>query len=66
MGGAIIRFEQATQTFTVYPAPQRGDMPKLEITRDGAVWYNPRSAIRGAVGVLYPDVAKMKGFEARY
>ena len=26
----------------------------------------PRSALKGAVGVLYPDVSKMTTFEARY
>jgi hypothetical protein len=45
---------------------QRGDLPKIEITRDGAIWYNPRSALKGAVGVLYPDMTKMTGFDARY
>ncbi len=66
MGGALVKFEPATEKFTFYPAVQRGDMPKVEITRDGAVWYNPRSALRGAVGVLYPDMSRMKGYEARY
>ena len=45
---------------------QRGDLPKIEITREGGIWYNPRSAIKGAVGVLYPDMSKMTTFEARY
>ena len=66
MGGALIKFEPATEKFTFYPAVQRGDMPKVEITRDGGIWYNPRSALRGAVGVLYPDMTKMRGYEARY
>ena len=66
MGGAIIKFDQTTEKFTFYPAVQRGDLPKIEITRDGAIWYNPRSALKGAVGVLYPDMSKMTGFEARY
>jgi streptogramin lyase len=66
MGGSLIRFDPRAEKFTFYPSPQRGDMPKIEITRDGAVWYNPRSAMRGAVGVLYPDMAGMKSFEARY
>ena len=57
--GALIKFDPRTEKFTYYPAPQRGDMPKLEITRDGAIWYNPRSAEKAAVGVLYPDVTKM-------
>jgi virginiamycin B lyase len=66
MGGAIIKFDQTTEKFTFYPAVQRGDLPKLEITREGGVWYNPRSAIKGAVGVLYPDMSKMTTYEARY
>jgi streptogramin lyase len=66
MGGAIIKFEPKTEKFTFYPAVQRGDLPKLEITREGGIWYNPRSAQKGAVGVLYPDMTKMTTFEARY
>jgi virginiamycin B lyase len=66
MGGALIKFDQRTEKFTFYPAVQRGDIPKIEITRDGAIWYNPRSALKGAVGVLYPDVSRMTSFEARY
>jgi streptogramin lyase len=66
MGGAIIRFDQKTEKFTFYPAVQRGDLPKIEITREGAIWYNPRSAIKGAVGVLYPDMTKMTTFAAHY
>jgi len=66
MGGAIIKFDPKTEKFTFYPAVQRGDLPKIEITRAGAIWYNPRSALKGAVGVLYPDMTKMTTFEARY
>jgi virginiamycin B lyase len=66
MGGALVRFDPRTEKFTFYPSPQRGDMPKIEITHEGAIWYNPRSSMKGAAGVLYPDVAKMKAFEARY
>jgi virginiamycin B lyase len=66
MGGAIIRFDPKTEKFTFYPAVQRGDLPKIEITRDGAIWYNPRSALKGAVGVLYPDMTKMTTFAAQY
>jgi virginiamycin B lyase len=66
MGGAIIKFDPKTEKFTFYPAVQRGDLPKIEITREGAIWYNPRSALNGAVGVLYPDMSKMTTFEARY
>ncbi|HZN28857.1 MAG TPA: hypothetical protein VFB88_05805, partial [Xanthobacteraceae bacterium] len=66
MGGAIIKFDPNTEKFTFYPTVQRGDLPKIEITREGGIWYNPRSAIKGAVGVLYPDMSKMTTFEARY
>jgi virginiamycin B lyase len=66
MGGTLIRFDPKTETFAFYPTVQRGDLPKIEITREGAVWYNPRSAPKGAVGVLYPDMSKMTTFEAKY
>jgi streptogramin lyase len=66
MGGALIKFDPRSEKFIFYPAVQRGDMPKIEITREGAIWYNPRSAQRGAVGVLYPDMTKMTTFAAHY
>lgn len=58
-GGVIIKFEPETKRFTNYPSPQWADMPKVAITREGAIWYSPRSG-QAAVGVLYPDVAKME------
>jgi len=66
MGGTPIRFDPKTEKFAFYPTVQRGDLPRIEITREGAVWYNPRSAVKGAVGVLYPDMTKMTTFEAKY
>jgi virginiamycin B lyase len=58
-GGALIRFDPKTETFTYYPTPQITDQPKLAITREGAIWYTPRSSSRAAAGVLYPDVSKI-------
>ena len=58
-GGALIRFAPRTETFTYYPTPQITDQPKLAITREGAVWYTPRSSLKAAVGVLYPDVTRV-------
>ena len=70
-GGVLIRFDPETKTFTNYPGIELTDMPKIAITREGAVWYNNRgAAARGrapaAVGVLYPDVNKMTSFEPYY
>ena len=65
-GGALIRFDPKTEKFTYYPTPQITDQPKLAITRDGAVWYTPRSSSRAAAGVLYPDVTKITTFGAYY
>ncbi len=64
-GGALIRFDPKAETFTYYPTPRVTDQPKLEITRDGAVWYCTRSSDTAAVGVLFPDVATMT-YEAKY
>ncbi len=64
-GGALIRFDPDTEKFTYYPTPRVTDQPKIEITREGAVWYCTRSSATAAVGVLYPDVSKMK-YEAHY
>jgi virginiamycin B lyase len=70
-GGLLIKFDQKAERFTNYPSPLPSDMPKLAITRDGAVWYSNRSAAsRGGfpatVGVLYPDRSRMKTLGAHY
>ena len=39
-------------------------LPKLDITREGAVWYTTRSNAQAAIGVLYPDMSKMTTFAA--
>ena len=65
-GGTLIRFDPQAETFTYFPTPQRTDQPKLAITRDGAVWYTPRSSSKAAAGVLYPDVGKMTTPAAYY
>ena len=65
-GGALIRFDQRAKKFTYYPTPQITDQPKLAITRDGAIWYTPRSSLKAAVGVLYPDVDRIKTLAASY
>lgn len=65
-GGASIRFDPRSEKFTYYPTPQVTDQPKMEITREGALWYNPRSSRKAAVGVLHPDVSKMTSFAAYY
>jgi virginiamycin B lyase len=55
----LTRFDPRTTKFTIYPLPERTDMPKIEPTKDGAIWYAPRSAgsdgYGGAASVLYPD-----------
>ena len=65
-GGALIKFDQRAEKFTYYPTPQITDQPKLAITREGAVWYTPRSSAKAAVGVLYPDVSRITTLAARY
>ncbi|HEX2827712.1 MAG TPA: carboxypeptidase regulatory-like domain-containing protein [Burkholderiales bacterium] len=65
-GGATVRFDPRNQEWSFYPSPQVADQPKIEITRDGAVWYCPRSGAVPGVGVLYPDVTKVKTLGAYY
>ena len=65
-GGNLIRLNAKTREFSYYPAQQVADMPKIEITRDGAVWYCPRSGAEPGVGVLYPDMTKIKTLAAYF
>lgn len=68
----LIRFDESSGTFAYYPTVEaRTDIPKLSITRDGAIWYAPRgfSSSRGgpaAAAVLYPDKNRMTTFGAFY
>ena len=64
----LIQFNPQTQAFTFFPSPQpTADKPKIQITREGAIWYSPRSSREyPGFGVMYPDVDKMTTFAARY
>jgi streptogramin lyase len=65
---AIWKFNPRDQTFTFYPKPQRAaDTPKIQVTRDGAIWYSPRGSREApAIGVLYPDMDKITTLGAFY
>ena len=65
-GGTTVRYNPQTKVFSYYPTPQMTDQPKIEITREGAIWYCPRSSAEPGVGVLYPDVSKMRTLAAYY
>ncbi len=67
-GASIWRFNPRTEEFTFYPKPQRhADSPKIQVTRDGAVWYSPRGSREApAFGVLYPDMDKIDDLGAYY
>jgi virginiamycin B lyase len=65
-GGALLHFNPKTEKFTYFPSPRRTDMPKIEISKEGAVWYTDRSAYVQAVGALYPDRTKMTTLGAYY
>jgi streptogramin lyase len=64
MGGALVRFNSETEEFTYYPTPRRSDMPKIDVSRDGNVWYSTRAIPNGGVGVLYPDKTKITSLAA--
>ena len=64
--GATVKFDPRNGQFTFYPTPQMADQPKIELTRDGAIWYCPRSGAEPGVGVLYPDTNKIKTLAAYY
>jgi streptogramin lyase len=65
---SLWKFNPQDKTFTFYPKPQRDtDSPKIQITKDGAVWYSPRtSKDHPAFGVLYPDMDKITTLGAYY
>jgi streptogramin lyase len=65
---AIWKFDVQDQTFTFYPKPQpAADSPKVQVTRDGSVWYTPRGSRNApGVGVLYPDMDKITTLGAFY
>jgi streptogramin lyase len=62
----IWKFDTRNQTFTFYPKPQKGDSPKLQVTRDGSIWYSPRGSDHPGFGVLYPDMDKITSLGAYY
>jgi virginiamycin B lyase len=73
MGGSLDKFDPRTGKFTFYPTPQRRfNAHSVEITREGGIWYCPdQRAGRGfpsgsAVGVLYPDMDKIKTLGAHF
>ena len=67
----VLKFDVTTKVFTRYPVPTRTDIPKLAVTRDGAVWFGPRNAGQsggygGAAMALYPDKDRIVSFAAYY
>jgi streptogramin lyase len=66
----LTKYDPKKAVFTMYPTPERTDMPKIQTTRDGAVWFPARMAgvyhYGGAVGVLYPDKDAIKTLGAYY
>ena len=67
-GASLWKFDPRSEKFTFYPKPQRhADSPKIQITRDGAIWYSPRGSREApAFGVLYPDMDKIDSLGAFY
>lgn len=62
----MVRFNPKTKKFTYFPSPQKSSFPKMEITREGAIWNGPRDRGHPRVHVLYPDVNKMTTLGAYY
>ena len=63
---AIWSFDTEDETFTIYPKPQQeADSPKIQITREGAIWYSPRGSDDApGMAVLYPDMDKITAVES--
>ena len=64
----IIKFNPRTQAWAFYPKPQYdADTPKIQVTREGAIWYSPRGSRQmPAIGVLFPDMDKITTLGAFY
>ncbi len=67
----VLHFDPASQRFVFYPVTTRTDIPKLAVTRDGAVWFAPRNAGQfggygGAATALYPDKDKITSYAAYF
>ena len=63
---ALWKFDPRSENFTMYPKPQpNADSPKIQITRDGAIWFSPRgSRDYPAHSVLYPDMDMITSVES--
>ena len=64
LGGALVRFDPDTESFTYYPEPRQADNPNLDVTREGAIIFSTRSNNQAALGIFYPDVSRMTGYGA--
>jgi virginiamycin B lyase len=68
----LIRYEPKAKKFSFYPLIEsHTDVPKLSVTREGALWYAPRglSFSRGgpaSAAVFYPDKNRMTTFGAYF
>jgi len=65
---ALWKFNPRDGSYSLYPKPQRtADTPKIQVTKDGAIWYSPRGSVDAAAfGVLYPDMSKITTLGAYY
>lgn len=62
----MVRYDPRSEKFTYFLSPQKSSFPKMEITRDGAIWFGPRDRGHPRVSVLYPDMDKMTTLAAYY
>ena len=67
----VVMYDPTSDRFVRYPVPERTDLPKLSITREGAIWFSPRNAGQsggygGAASVLYPDKDRITTLAAYY
>lgn len=65
----VVKFDQKTERFTLYPVTARTDIPRLTISQGGNIWFAPRNAGQSggygsAITVLYPDKDKITTLKA--
>jgi streptogramin lyase len=54
--GAIVKLDQRTNSFTIYPMPQANQsLPKFEVAADNTIWFGSRGVPNIVAVHFYPN-----------